>query len=153
MIILSLISWKMILVMVFMDLSSDECLQRHISQFGIINQLRKSSLNSFTVGLIKAKVYWIMVRIGLFTAPVFQGNTLWYPIMIFTVWFPPFCCIISFLTFPCRTYEVSDDKIWLTGGTKPATLDTGAVVNVPLFVNVGDEILVDSRTGQYMSRA
>ena len=39
------------------------------------------------------------------------------------------------------------------GGTKPATLDTGAVVNVPLFVNVGDEILVDSRTGQYMSRA
>jgi len=41
----------------------------------------------------------------------------------------------------------------LTGATKPATLDTGAVVNVPLFVNVGDEILVDSRTGQYMSRA
>lgn len=39
------------------------------------------------------------------------------------------------------------------GGTKPATLETGAVVNVPLFVNIGDEILVDSRTGQYMSRA
>ncbi|KAE8099018.1 hypothetical protein FH972_017035 [Carpinus fangiana] len=39
------------------------------------------------------------------------------------------------------------------GGSKPATLDTGAVVNVPLFVNIGDEILVDSRTGQYMSRA
>ncbi|XP_054780495.1 uncharacterized protein LOC129288126 [Prosopis cineraria] len=39
------------------------------------------------------------------------------------------------------------------GGSKPATLDTGAVVNVPLFVNMGDEILVDTRTGQYMSRA
>lgn len=39
------------------------------------------------------------------------------------------------------------------GGTKPATLDTGAVVNVPLFVNIGDEILVDTRTGQYMNRA
>ncbi|KAF9595756.1 hypothetical protein IFM89_003498 [Coptis chinensis] len=39
------------------------------------------------------------------------------------------------------------------GGSKPATVDTGAVVNVPLFVNTGDEILVDSRTGQYMSRA
>uniref|UniRef100_A0A2P2JFB6 Elongation factor P n=1 Tax=Rhizophora mucronata TaxID=61149 RepID=A0A2P2JFB6_RHIMU len=39
------------------------------------------------------------------------------------------------------------------GGSKPATLDTGAVVNVPLFINVGDEILVDTRTGQYMSRA
>ncbi|XP_062167529.1 uncharacterized protein LOC133873785 [Alnus glutinosa] len=39
------------------------------------------------------------------------------------------------------------------GGSKPATLDTGAVVTVPLFVNIGDEILVDTRTGQYMSRA
>ncbi|KAB2621812.1 hypothetical protein D8674_023994 [Pyrus ussuriensis x Pyrus communis] len=39
------------------------------------------------------------------------------------------------------------------GGTRPATLDTGAVVYVPLFVNVGDEILVDTRTGQYMTRA
>lgn len=41
----------------------------------------------------------------------------------------------------------------MTGGSKPATVDTGAVVNVPLFVNIGDEVLVDSRTGQYMSRA
>ncbi|GAB4856229.1 hypothetical protein Ancab_014156 [Ancistrocladus abbreviatus] len=39
------------------------------------------------------------------------------------------------------------------GGSKPATVDTGAVVNVPLFVIIGDEILVDTRTGQYMSRA
>ncbi|KAI4353547.1 hypothetical protein L6164_002488 [Bauhinia variegata] len=39
------------------------------------------------------------------------------------------------------------------GGSKPATLDTGAVVNVPLFINRGDELLVDTRTGQYMSRA
>lgn len=40
-----------------------------------------------------------------------------------------------------------------SGGSKPATVDTGAVVNVPLFVNIGDEILVDTRTGQYMTRA
>uniref|UniRef100_M8CB31 Elongation factor P n=1 Tax=Aegilops tauschii TaxID=37682 RepID=M8CB31_AEGTA len=39
------------------------------------------------------------------------------------------------------------------GGTKPATLETGAVVNVPSFVDVGDDVLIDSRTGQYMSRA
>ncbi|KAG6531642.1 hypothetical protein ZIOFF_005458 [Zingiber officinale] len=39
------------------------------------------------------------------------------------------------------------------GGSKPATLDTGAVVNVPLFVSMGEEILVDTRTGQYTSRA
>ncbi|XVF37410.1 hypothetical protein REPUB_Repub20aG0005400 [Reevesia pubescens] len=40
-----------------------------------------------------------------------------------------------------------------SGGSKPATLDTGAVVYVPLFINIGDQILVDTRTGQYMSRA
>ncbi|CAD5184334.1 uncharacterized protein LOC135651619 [Musa acuminata AAA Group] len=39
------------------------------------------------------------------------------------------------------------------GGSKPATLDTGAVINVPLFVNTGEEILVDTRTGQYTNRA
>ena len=40
-----------------------------------------------------------------------------------------------------------------TGGTKPATLETGAVVKVPLFVNEGDVIRVDTRTGEYVSRA
>src|SRR3954451_5737798 len=39
------------------------------------------------------------------------------------------------------------------GGNKPATLETGAVVNVPLFVNIGDRIKVDTRSGSYMSRA
>ncbi|XP_048225969.1 elongation factor P [Ricinus communis] len=39
------------------------------------------------------------------------------------------------------------------GGSKSVTLDTGVTVNVPLFINAGDEILVDTRTGQYMSRA
>jgi elongation factor P len=39
------------------------------------------------------------------------------------------------------------------GGNKPATLETGAVVQVPLFVNIGDRIKVDTRSGSYMSRA
>ncbi len=39
-----------------------------------------------------------------------------------------------------------------TGATKPATLETGAVINVPLFVNQGDVIRVDTRTGEYMER-
>ena len=39
------------------------------------------------------------------------------------------------------------------GGTKPATLETGATINVPLFVNVGDRVKVDTRSGDYMSRA
>ena len=39
-----------------------------------------------------------------------------------------------------------------TGATKPATLETGAVVTVPLFVNAGDIIKVDTRTGEYTGR-
>ncbi len=39
-----------------------------------------------------------------------------------------------------------------TGATKPATLETGAVVSVPLFVNLGDTIRVDTRTNEYMER-
>ncbi len=38
------------------------------------------------------------------------------------------------------------------GGSKPATLETGYVIQVPLFVNEGDTIRVDTRTGEYMSR-
>jgi elongation factor P len=39
------------------------------------------------------------------------------------------------------------------GGTKPATLETGAVINVPLFVEPGQRIRVDTRSGEYMARA
>ncbi|MBX6341058.1 MAG: elongation factor P [Thermomicrobiaceae bacterium] len=39
-----------------------------------------------------------------------------------------------------------------TGGSKPAKLETGLTVNVPLFVDVGDVIKVDTRTGQYIER-
>ena len=40
-----------------------------------------------------------------------------------------------------------------SGGTKPATLETGAVVKVPLFVQQGEKVKVDTRTGAYVSRA
>ncbi|MFC9356275.1 elongation factor P [Rhodococcus sp. NPDC057014] len=39
-----------------------------------------------------------------------------------------------------------------TGGTKPATLETGAEINVPLFINTGDKLKVDSRDGNYLGR-
>jgi elongation factor P len=39
------------------------------------------------------------------------------------------------------------------GGTKPATLETGASIQVPLFVNVGERVRVDTRSGDYVSRA
>ncbi len=39
------------------------------------------------------------------------------------------------------------------GATKPATVETGAVVNVPLFIDQGEKIKIDTRTGEYLSRA
>ena len=39
------------------------------------------------------------------------------------------------------------------GGGKPATLETGAVVRVPLFIEIGEVIRVDTRTGEYVGRA
>ena len=40
-----------------------------------------------------------------------------------------------------------------TNATKPATLETGAEIKVPLFINTGDKIRIDTRTGEYMERA
>ena len=40
-----------------------------------------------------------------------------------------------------------------TGGTKPATLETGAQIQVPLFITTGEKIRVDTRTGDYLGRA
>jgi elongation factor P len=39
-----------------------------------------------------------------------------------------------------------------TGGNKPATMETGLVVNVPLFLSEGDQVKVDTRTGEYIER-
>lgn len=39
-----------------------------------------------------------------------------------------------------------------TGATKPATVETGATVYVPLFVEIGDKLKIDTRTGEYLSR-
>ena len=46
---------------------------------------------------------------------------------------------------------VQGDRV--SGAKKPATLQTGAVVQVPLFINVGDKVKVDTRTGDYISKA
>ena len=46
---------------------------------------------------------------------------------------------------------VQGDRV--SGARKPATLETGLVVQVPLFVNPGERIKVDTRTGEYITRA
>jgi elongation factor P len=45
---------------------------------------------------------------------------------------------------------VQGDRV--SGARKPATLETGKVIQVPLFVNVGDKVKVDTRTGDYVTR-
>jgi len=46
---------------------------------------------------------------------------------------------------------IQGDRV--SGAKKPATLETGAVVQVPLFINVGDKVKVDTRSGEYISKA
>ena len=53
--------------------------------------------------------------------------------------------------------EVTETEPGLAGNTatntlKPATLETGAEVKVPLFINIGDKVKIDTRTGEYLSR-
>jgi elongation factor P len=40
-----------------------------------------------------------------------------------------------------------------SGGTKPATLETGLVIQVPLFIEPGERVKIDTRSGEYLSRA
>ena len=40
-----------------------------------------------------------------------------------------------------------------TGATKPAIVETGAQINVPLFVNIGDKVKIDTRSEEYLGRA
>jgi elongation factor P len=58
---------------------------------------------------------------------------------------------------PAVTLTVADTDPGLrgdtaSGATKPATLETGLVVSVPLFINIGDTVKVDTRTGDYIER-
>jgi len=46
---------------------------------------------------------------------------------------------------------IQGDRV--SGARKPATLETGKVVQVPLFVNIGDKLRIDTRTGDYITRA
>ena len=53
--------------------------------------------------------------------------------------------------------EITDTEPGLRGDTatnvmKPATVETGAEIKVPIFVNIGDKIQIDTRTGEYLKR-
>jgi elongation factor P len=55
------------------------------------------------------------------------------------------------LTIAATEPGVQGDRV--SGARKPATLETGLVVQVPLFVNTGERVKVDTRSGEYLTRA
>jgi elongation factor P len=59
----------------------------------------------------------------------------------------------NFVTLEITDTEPGFKGDTATGTTKPATLETGATVKVPLFVNIGDMLRIDTRTGDYIERA
>ena len=74
-------------------------------------------------------------------------DLVWYDGQVVDVNVPPNVVLEITETEP----GVQGDRV--SGATKPATLETGATVQVPLFLNVGERIKVDTRTGDYISRA
>lgn len=59
----------------------------------------------------------------------------------------------AFMTLEVKDTDPGVKGDTASGGTKPATLETGAVVQVPLFVQIGDKVKVDTRTLTYIERA
>jgi len=59
----------------------------------------------------------------------------------------------TFVTLQVTQTEPGVKGDTATNVTKPATLETGAEIKVPIFINEGDTIQIDTRTGEYMSRA
>ena len=57
------------------------------------------------------------------------------------------------MTFTVKETSPSIKGSTVTGGNKPAELENGAMVNVPMFVNAGDKIIVNTETGDYVERA
>lgn len=77
---------------------------------------------------------------GMMTTVLYAGGDLVGVVL------PTFCD----LTVAATTPGLKGDTA--SGGSKPATLETGAVVVVPLFVNEGDVVRIDTRTGEYVER-
>ena len=59
----------------------------------------------------------------------------------------------TFVVLAIAETEPGEKGDTVSGGTKPATLETGAVVQVPLFLSPGDVVKIDTRTGEYVERA
>ena len=86
--------------------------------------------------LVKNLLLWVVVAVVLMV--VFQS-------------FGPKSAATQPLTYDQFVQEVQGDRV--SGAKKPATLVTGLVIQVPLFINPGEKVKVDTRSGEFMSRA
>ena len=93
-------------------------------------------LSAEAIGENKAQ----FLKDGLEVEMLFDGDT---PVL---VELPNFVELVVSTTDP----GVKGDTV--SGGSKPATLETGAVVQVPLFIEEGETLKIDTRTGEYVSR-
>lgn len=81
-----------------------------------------------------------------FLLPEMQANVMFYQGRAINVDIPQH--VVLKITY-CEPGVRGDTA---TNVTKPATLETGAIVNVPIFINAGDSVKVDTRTGEYLER-
>ena len=81
-----------------------------------------------------------------FLLPEMQANVMFYNGRAINVDIPQH--VVMKITY-CEPGVRGDTA---TNVTKPATLETGAIVQVPIFLNAGDSVKVDTRTGEYLER-
>jgi elongation factor P len=101
-----------------------------------LDDYEQLSLTAEAIGEEKAQ----FLKDGLEVEMLFDGDT---PVIIEL---PNFVELTVVKTDP----GIKGDTV--AGGSKPATLETGAVVQVPLFIDEGETLRIDTRTGQYVSR-
>ena len=101
-----------------------------------LDDYEQLSLTAEAIGESKAQ----FLKDGLEVEMLFDGDT---PVI---VELPNFVELVVARTDP----GVKGDTV--SGGSKPATLETGAVVQVPLFIEEGERLKIDTRSGAYVSR-
>lgn len=95
------------------------------------------------VSLVKETLDWAELFMQDWDKVLLQEYN-WEPINISL---EPTCILEVMETPPGEKWDTA------TGGKKPATMNTGLVIQVPLFINVGDKLIIDTRTKEYRSRA
>ncbi|MDE7090615.1 MAG: elongation factor P, partial [Bacteroidales bacterium] len=96
----------------------------------------------------------ISIEENLITNPQFLKDGCIVDILIHSETETPLTCELpAYMDFEVTYTEPGEKGNTATNATKEAILDTGAKIRVPLFINTGEKIKVDTRSGEYSSRA